>query len=135
MELKGGKLDINKSMLPKFLNLAIKLAQTNEYYPKWPMASILVKGGSVQAVGFNKLKNSPLRSTSVCVGISTHAEIDSIRRIKEIKGMTLYLARINKNLKPALAKPCINCQKMLSLREIKQVIFTIDSNTFGVWRN
>lgn len=123
-------------MIPNFLNLAIKLAISNEYYPKWPMASVLVKGGSVQAVGFNKLKNSPLILSldSPCVGVSTHAELSALKRVKDPKGMTLYLARINKNLSPVLAKPCTNCQKMLRSVQIKQVIFSIDSDTYGIWK-
>jgi tRNA(Arg) A34 adenosine deaminase TadA len=62
------------------LDLAIKLSQSREaksYYAKWPMAAVLVKGGSIQSIGFSRKKNDPtyLDRFDYC---SVHCEIEAL---------------------------------------------------------
>lgn len=53
-----------------------------------------------------------------------HAEVAAIKRCREPKGATLYVARVNKSGEPRLSRPCNNCQEYIERSGIKQVFFT-----------
>ena len=97
------------------------------------MAAVLVNGkGNVIATGLNSYKTHPLqqRFSKNPEAIHLHAEIDAIRRAlrvvdtDELEDCTLYVARVLKSGKPALAKPCPGCQMALYHFNIKDVVWT-----------
>lgn len=118
-------------MKMQFLSLAIKLAQANETYPKWRFGSVLVKGGSVLAVGQNRLRSAPNHFTDPC---SVHAEQDVLKRVNstKLKGSVLYVARVGANNEPRLAKPCKTCTRLLTSLPLKRTYFTVDKESYGV---
>lgn len=116
------------------IEIAKKIAQANDQYPKWPMGAVVSKGGAIQAVGWNVKKSDPtfLDNHSNC---SIHSEITALRQMKfQARGCTMFVARRCKGGGYGLAKPCANCQEVIVGSGIKKVHFTIDNNTVGIWR-
>ena len=119
------------------LDLAVKLSQSREaksYYPKWPMAAVLVKGGSIQSIGFSRKKNDPtyLDRFDYC---SVHCEIEALRKVRfQAKNHVLFVARACKGGGVGLAKPCANCQEVIDGSGVKRVTYTITGNEYGVWK-
>lgn len=116
------------------LDLATRIAFANEDYPKWRMGAVLVKGGSVQAVGWNVLKSDPafLDDHSNC---SIHAEISALRQVRfRAKNHVLYIARVTRSGLIGMAKPCCSCQEVIRGSGVRRVRYTINQNTSGVWR-
>lgn len=59
-----------------------------------------------------------------------HAEERAIRNAQalvgeDLSGMVLYVARSYKNGKPAMSKPCDNCDRLIREAGIKKVIYTL----------
>jgi tRNA(Arg) A34 adenosine deaminase TadA len=115
------------------LDLAKKVAIANDQYPKWSLGCCILKGGSVQAIGWNKKKCDPefMYSFGNC---SVHAEIHALRQMGfEAKRCVMYIARWRKGGGFGLSKPCAICQPVIISAGVKRVIYTIDDDTHGVW--
>lgn len=116
------------------LNYAIKIAQANQQYPKWPMGTVIKKGGAVQSIGWNIKKSDPLflDDHSNC---SVHCEVHALRQMNyKAHGCIMFIARQLKGGGIGLAKPCANCQVIIKDSGIKRVTFTIDDDTYGTWK-
>jgi len=108
------------------LDKAIRLAELSDC--KMRHGAVVIKGGRVLGVGINVMKNDPNIVPDPKTQSSVHAECAAIRACgnTDLRGATLYVARIGKDGKPAMSKPCINCQKALRDRGIKKVFYTVD---------
>lgn len=119
------------------MDLAIKIAESNDTYEKWKLACVIVKGGSVLAVGQSKLRCNPAHCDFEMPGIrervSLHAEADALSRCGNPKGATLYVARIGRAGHVRLAKPCKGCQEKLLDAGIKKVYYSISETDVGTW--
>jgi pyrimidine deaminase RibD-like protein len=116
------------------LTYAIKIAESNECYIKWPFGCVIKKGGAVQAVGWNILKSEPyyLDDHSNC---SIHAEMHALRQMNyEAKGCVMFVARALRGGGSGLAKPCDDCQEVIRKAGVKRVVYTIDNENHGVWK-
>lgn len=109
-------------MLGKATDLA-KLSSS-----KFRHGAIIVKSGRVLAVGINRDTNHPDIVTDPLTGSSIHAEVAALKACKksDLKGATIYIARVGKMGQQAMSKPCINCQKALIEAGIDRVYFTIN---------
>lgn len=107
------------------MHIAVSLAESNERYPKWRLGAAIVKGGSVLAKGISSLRNNPkfIPDGENC---SEHAEIAALRKAKNsnIRGATIYVARIGRDGDMKLAKPCDSCMDALSEAGIRKVVYT-----------
>jgi deoxycytidylate deaminase len=115
------------------LEIAKKIAVANDQYPKWSLGCCVVKGGAIQAVGWNKKKSEPtfLDDHTNC---SIHAEIMALRQMNfEAKRCTLYIARWRKGGGYGLSKPCERCKPVIKKAGVKKVVFTVDNESYGVW--
>lgn len=85
--------------------------------------AIIVKGGSVIAVGVNRMRNDPKTVES---NFSTHAEIAALRSCSDVdlKNATVYIARVNRAGKPMLSAPCEDCASALLARGVKKIVYT-----------
>lgn len=88
--------------------------------------AVIVKGGRVISVGINKNRNHPtvVSSEHIKTHCSVHAEVDAIRKVKNVKGATIYVARVNKNGQDRLSRPCDRCHKAIQEAGIRKVIYT-----------
>lgn len=87
---------------------------------------MIVKGGSIFAIGINKDRNHPNIVTPgrAPVDCAIHAEIDALRRAGNVRGATMYNARVNKQGEPRMSKPCDNCQAAIDEAGIKRIVWT-----------
>lgn len=108
-----------------FLKLAENIASSSSLHYKH--GAVIVKGGSVISTGINKFKNHP----SVIMDVQkihevchTHAEIDALRKAGNVKGATIYVARINKQGKTRMSRPCNNCYSAIIQAGINKIVYT-----------
>ena len=106
----------------RWLGVAIALANANTY--RWKLGAVAVKRGHIE-IGMSKRRNNPKSMSPEHLDrCSIHAEIDAVSRMRDPRGATIYVARVNKKGEIRNSKPCINCQQTLLLKGIKQVIHT-----------
>lgn len=126
-------MSVIHTKIPRHLKTAIKIAEANDLYPKWRLGAVIIKGGALRSVGLNKLHTkASVASDEHIQDLSTHAEEDALRRCGNPKGATIYIARVGRNGKPAMAKPCEYCEPMLREAGVKKVKYTIGPNEYGV---
>ena len=64
-----------------------------------------------------------------------HAEVSAcLNGPNTLKGTTLYVCRLLSNGEFALAKPCTDCQQILDSFGVSKVYYTIDDETYGIWK-
>jgi deoxycytidylate deaminase len=118
-------LQDNVSLKDKsFLKLAQKCAQASSCEHRH--GAVIVRGGSVLAIGINKWKNKPVvlerHQINNC---SVHAEIDALSRVGNPKGATIYVARVNRKGFPRLSRPCDECYSKLTKAGIRRIVYTV----------
>lgn len=106
------------------LALAKNLAQSSTC--KQRHGAVIVKGGRIISTGTNKFRNDPLnvQSEYIKTSCSVHAEIDAIKKVSDLRGATIYVARVNKQGRPALSRPCDNCFEEIQRVGIRKVVHT-----------
>lgn len=123
---------------PTHLSRAIMLAEENEFYCKWRLAAVIIKGGSVYSIGYSRLLTDPSQCdysvfNSKPPKVSLHAEVDALRNCPRASGGVMYVARIGRSGAIGMAKPCRHCQKAISDSGIKRVVYTVSNSTHGTW--
>jgi len=105
----------------------LKATNASQYYP-FHIAAVIVKGNRVLSIGVNKNKTHPkqINPHTNKIGNSTHAELDAILGVSKenLQGATIYVARQTADGKPANAKPCKCCMKVIEAAGISRVFFT-----------
>lgn len=88
--------------------------------------AVVVKGGRVISVGMNKNRNHPtvVSAEHIKTHCSVHAEIDALRKVKSTKGVTVYVARINKKGQDRMSRPCDRCSKAMEEAGVRKVVYT-----------
>lgn len=88
--------------------------------------AVIVKGGRVISIGINKNRNHPtiVSSEHIKTHCSVHAEVDALRKVKNAKGATIYVARVNKRGQDRLSRPCDRCHKAIKDAGIRKVVYT-----------
>ena len=82
--------------------------------------ALLVKGGCIVALGYNKPRNAHLAITRA----SIHAEEVAIKKAKNTKGAMLIVVRINSRGMAMSSKPCNQCQELIKSAGIRKVVYT-----------
>lgn len=118
------------------LGRAISIAKTSQSKARHGTArhgAVIIAGGRTISTGVNIDRNDPRLMDDNAVRrkyAAVHAEVAAIRnagRGANLKGATIYVARVTRTDTPAMSKPCATCQEMLRERGIKKVVYTIDS--------
>lgn len=107
-----------------YLSVASYLASTSSSRMKH--GAIIVKNGRVLGTGINKNRNHPtiVSSEHIKSHCSVHAEIDALKKAKNVKGATIYIARVNKRGQDRLSRPCDQCYNEIVKSGIKKIIYT-----------
>ena len=107
-----------------YLSVATYLASQSECRMKH--GAVIVKGGRVLSTGTNKERNHPMQVSSehIKTHCSVHAEMDAIKKAGDIRGATIYVARVNKNGQQRNSRPCTLCYRIIKNAGIKKVIYT-----------
>ena len=116
----------------QFLQLAIDAAFRSK--SKFRLGAVLVKKNRVLSFGVNNMKKThpACARPGVRPEFSTglHAEVDATVGVSkgDLERSKLYVARILKNGKPAMAKPCEGCTRHLRELGIREVIYTVSGD-------
>lgn len=112
---------LSKSQRRK-LDIAVKLAEFSDC--KQRHGAVVFKGNRLLSMGYNKshtnnewLEGHPFPHT-------THAEVDACKKVDDLKGCTVYVARIFRNGQEAFSRPCQNCSRYLMEKGVKMVVYT-----------
>lgn len=92
--------------------------------------AVITKGGSVIAVGVNSDRNHPCIVSNPKTEASIHAEAAVIKACAgvDLRGATIYVARVYKNGQQAMSKPCIYREQLIKLAGIKRVVWAIENS-------
>lgn len=109
-----------------------RLFQMIDEHPHWNEmnflhSSLIVKGGRILSYGINKpVANAFAKNYAQHKGWQIHSECTALYKVREknLKGATMYNARIDKNGEIKISRPCSGCIRMLSDFEISKVVFT-----------
>ena len=112
-----------------WLKQACKLAQVSTCNQRH--ATIIVKGGSVIAVGVNTNRNHPDIVENPKREAAFHSEINALKQGTDFAGAVAYNSRLFSNGSSGLAAPCYNCTIMLLSAGIKRVVYTDGTKSFG----
>jgi tRNA(Arg) A34 adenosine deaminase TadA len=110
-----------------WLNLACKLAETSQERTKH--GCLIVAGGAPQAMGVNTKRNQPGIIEDIDA-LSVHAEINALRRVKNLRNATAYIARVNNNGDKRQSRPCPDCLNSLKAAGVKKIIYTINGSEY-----
>ena len=124
--------------LERYFDLTKNIA-FNSQYGKIRHGAVLVKGGSVKNVSFNKDKYNSFgnRFRDKNRGPATmHAELGCILGMSRsvTSGSDLYVCRINKNGEFRYSKPCSMCHQALRHVGVKRVYYTTNNNTIEMYK-
>lgn len=111
----------------RWLNRAITQAELAPH-EQWRVGAVLVRGGSLLSVGFNRYRNDP--SQVELAGVSYHAEAVALRKAGISEGATLYVARVTRSGDLGSAKPCSRCQALLERHGVHTVVWTTPHGLF-----
>jgi len=88
--------------------------------------AVIVMGGRVLATGVNKERNHPMivSSEHIKTHCSVHAEIDALKKAGDVRGATIYVARVNKTGQERNSRPCKYCYSDIKKSGIKKIVYT-----------
>lgn len=88
--------------------------------------AVIVKGGRVISTGINKDRSHPriVSSEHIKDHCSVHAEVDAIKKAKDVTGATIYVARVNRRGKARDSRPCSRCYEVIRSNGIKKIVYT-----------
>ena len=125
----------------RLLKTAFYLASLHPRNARASVCAIVARKGKVVSYGFNKMNTHPLQAkySKNPKSIFIHAEIDAIRNALfkyssgELTECEIYIARAKLNEPggkpvPAMACPCVGCQKAIGAFELKGVFYTEDND-------
>lgn len=119
----------------RFLSYALLFAAESSH-PRQQMAAVLCKGNRVLSWGKNHgVKTHPLQRERIGAHGPygkhlIHAELDCLIRANvDISGSVIYVARRMKNGQAGLACPCSTCVSLLTHYGIRQVVYTVNSES------
>jgi tRNA(Arg) A34 adenosine deaminase TadA len=112
---------------------AVKVAASSQY--RWKHGAVVVRGGRVIGFAPNKFRNSPFVAPT---DVTDHAEAAVIRELLknycDLRGSTIYIARISNNDEVRMSRPCTNCMKLIVDAGIKEIVFTNEIGGYSVER-
>lgn len=110
------------------LDRAIELAKLSDC--RYRHGAVIVKHGKTVSVGINATINDPrfLDDPTAAIHAAIHAEVAALNAIRKVdlRGATIYVARVSKRGEPMMSMPCARCQKALTARGVKKIVYTID---------
>jgi deoxycytidylate deaminase len=122
----------------KYLRMALRKIESEDFSEKIQQrhVAVIAKAGRILAVGRNRNKTHPesitLDENGDRILKSIHAELDAIFKVKnkdQLKGATIYIARLGRNNEPGMSCPCKMCQGLISKYGLKKAVFTTEYGT------
>lgn len=106
------------------MQTAIELANRSDCAHRH--GAVVIKGGRVIGLGYNRYRNEPSDLWEDNTHISIHAEVDAISRCskEKLRGAIVYVARKGKCTEHKLSRPCPACHKKLVEAGVKRIVYT-----------
>ena len=106
----------------KGIKAAINAAHFTNY-SRYRVGAAIYIGNRLISIGWNQRKTHPKQRS---IFRWTHAEMSAIigTNKHDLTRSTIYVARITPGGDVKMAKPCIDCQRILRAAGIKNIIFT-----------
>lgn len=104
------------------LNRAIGAAAVSEI--RHQHGAVVYKSGRVLAAGINRMRNEHPTMEMDPLDYMVHAEVTALHRLtqKNIKGSTVYVARVNRKGDSMFSKPCRECLDYMFQRGVKRIV-------------
>ncbi|WP_415926071.1 hypothetical protein [Streptomyces sp. AK02-04a] len=109
------------------IHLAIRQAIKSQCRHK--MGAVLVAGSRVVTASPNKYRNSPLIDHQ---NSTFHAEDAALRRARGAPVSMVFVARVNAERVPILARPCPRCVVKLARAGVMRAYYTAGPTSVGV---
>ena len=108
-----------------YFNKAREVASQSHFRIR--MGAVVVRQRRVIGAGNNVLKSHPMMHKPGNFFRCIHAEIAACLNAPRdgLSGSVVYVARLLKNGKPALAKPCEACDELLARFRVKRAYYTV----------
>ncbi len=110
---------------------AVKVAENSTY--RWKHGAVVAKGNKVLGFAPNKFRNAPLVDEH---NVSDHAERATLRELlkfrDDLRGCTIYIARINNQGDTMISRPCPACMKAVIEAGIKEIVYTNEFGSYSV---
>jgi deoxycytidylate deaminase len=113
----------------RFLSRALGIALTSQC--RWKHGCIITRGSKILTWSTNIYRNP---SDVDYKGATWHAEVAALRELDRLtgatygegmyKGLTIYIARVNRQGTARISRPCANCSTQLTDRGIYDRVFT-----------
>lgn len=105
----------------RWYNLAVKTAALSDC--RYKMGSVIVgKGGNVLSLGHNILRSHSAHADWPDWVVSIHSEHSAILRANcDIRGSTIYVARLGGN---QISKPCPHCVECIKIAGIRTIVYS-----------
>jgi deoxycytidylate deaminase len=122
----------------KYLRMALRKIESEDFSEKIQHrhVAVIAKAGRILAVGRNRNKTHPesitLDENGDRILKTIHAELDAIFKVKnkeQLKGATIYVARLGRGGDPGMSCPCTMCQALINRYGLKRAVFTTDYGT------
>ena len=119
----------------KYLRMALRKIESEDFSEEIQQrhVAVIAKAGRILAVGRNRNKTHPesitLDENGDRILKSIHAELDAIFKVKnkeQLKGATIYVARLGRGGDPGMSCPCTMCQALINRYGLKRAVFTTD---------
>lgn len=119
----------------KYLRMALRKIESEDFSEKIQQrhVAVIAKAGRILAVGRNRNKTHPesitLDENGDRILKSIHAELDAIFKVKnkeQLRGATIYVARLGRGGDPGMSCPCTMCQALIGKYGLKRAVFTTD---------
>jgi tRNA(Arg) A34 adenosine deaminase TadA len=112
---------------------AVRTAQQSTY--RWKHGAVVAKGNKVLGFAPNKFRNAPAVDEH---NVSDHAERATLRELlkvrDDLRGCTIYIARINKSGSTMISRPCPDCMSAIIAAGIKEIVYTNEMGSYSVER-
>jgi tRNA(Arg) A34 adenosine deaminase TadA len=112
----------------RWIRHALALAASSQH--RYPMGALAVRSGRVVAQAVNRRRNTP--ANVEWASCSFHAEEGLVRARSELRGTTVYVARLTPSGIPGLARPCARCHQLLTDAGVRRTVWTAGVDTLGV---
>lgn len=110
----------------RYLQIAVNLAKSSQV-SRYRHGAVIVRGGRIISTGINKVRNHPdVLEDAVTIKAESHihAEVDAIRKVDDLKGAKIYVARVNRHGSPSLSRPCESCYSRITDVGITKIVYT-----------
>ena len=126
--------DPNRKISNRYLRLALRKIKSENYCEEIQHrhVAVIVKAGRILAVGRNRNKTHPdsvLYEDGERILKTIRAEHDAISRVKnksQLRGATIYVARLGRSGIPGMSCPCKMCQDLINKYGLKRAVYTTE---------